>query len=141
MFKLKESKHDEENPNASIEKPISIYPIGFVWESSDIFGIPLEIERYGSMCHWNKIVIRRNCEEVYCITLEGEVRKEHFFGKLLRKYRGDKTCFIEYIHAVEERKGLLTPIEALNGLNRRMERLYRENLERILYAKSKVQSS
>ncbi len=144
MFELKETKETKNTPNPSNE-PVNIYPVGFVWESSDIFEIPLEIERYGGACHWNKIVIRRgegeDKEEVYSITLEGEVRKEFFFGKLSRKYRGDKNCFIEYIHAVEERKGLLTPIEATRGLNRRMERLYRENLERMLYGRFKSQAS
>ena len=36
MFELKETKETKNTPNPSNE-PVNIYPVGFVWESSDIF--------------------------------------------------------------------------------------------------------
>lgn len=50
------------------------------------------------MCHWNKIQFYVNAEikPAYLLTNANNIRKEYFYGKLVRTYTGCQNCFVEF---------------------------------------------
>lgn len=109
-----------------------------VWEL-DVLGNILLLERYGSMCGWNQIKLKKNGAEVYRIVKPWscEERTEFFFNQLTRSYMGDKFSFVEYIDLIVEQERFLESQEYVQaGLDVEVEKQYRNNLQKILDAKT-----
>ncbi len=103
-----------------------------VWELN-VLGKVLLLERYGSMCGWSQLKLKRNGKEVYRIVKPwGEERREEFFfNQSTRVYWGNRFSFIEYIEQIDGQipaPGQFTQA----GLSTRVERVYRDNLQKIL---------
>ncbi len=99
-----------------------------VWEM-DISGTTLRVERSGSMCYWTGIKIKKDEKEIYNLSRNDEERTESFFGNPIRKYTGNKSCFIEYLAgAVAKETG-----ESFKAdFDPQTEKQYREFLRKIL---------
>lgn len=105
-----------------------------VWELS-VLGSIFLLERYGSMCGWSQIKLIRGKEEVYKIVRNwgDEERREFFFGQPARAYTGNQFSFVEYIAQIAEHERLPPAEEFVqSGLDRKIEKLYRNNLQQIL---------
>src|SRR3989338_9117351 len=98
----------------------------------------MRLERYGSFCGWDYIIIRKNINELYRITFFphysggrnlGE-REEKFFGKPFRTYIGNRFSFVEYIGEIAKRDRL--PEEFSVVLHEEVEKKYRKYLRKML---------
>ena len=112
-----------------------------VWEIKKD-GVTLLLKRYGSFCQWNEIVLEKDLEKVYRINnerlfkgkklLDVGIRREFFFGDLLRQYKGDQFSFIEYLEAMNEQQDFPNREWLIaQGLEERFANLYREQAKRI----------
>ncbi len=104
------------------------------WEL-DILDTTLVLERYGSLCGWSELKLKKKEREVYRIIklFGGEERTEYFFHRLTRVYNGDQFSFVEYITRIAE-KGRFpaTEKDIPAGLDFNIKDLYHENLQKIL---------
>lgn len=99
-----------------------------VWEM-DISGTTLRVERSGSLCYWTGIKIMKCAEEVYNLSRNGEERTETFFGKPVRNYSGNRSCFIEYLASVVAKE---TGEKFRAEVDPKTEKQYHEFLRKIL---------
>jgi hypothetical protein len=104
--------------------------------------VTLLLKRYGSFCFWTKLVLEKDAEEVYRISYErlfkGEklldvgIRREFFFGELLREYEGNQFSFIEYIEAMHDQQDFPNKEWLVaQGLEARFAEAYHEKAKRI----------
>ena len=63
------------------------------------------LQRYGTFCTWDKLVLSDGRVEMYRLTLDDERREEYFFGCFFRSYDGDQFSFIEYIQEMLLKEG------------------------------------
>ena len=104
-----------------------------VWELKVLDDI-LILERYGSMCGWSELKLKKGKTTVYHLTkpFGSERRKEHFFGLPTRTYTGNQFSFVEYISIIAEQERLPLTEEFIQaGLEPRIEKQYRYYLQRI----------
>jgi len=92
------------------------------WSDQNVFsrkvkliGIDLTHERFG-LCHFSKIRLLRDDQEVYRIEKEGETRMECFYYLFAREYQEDKFSFCEYCDAIGLLNRLPTPEEIVEGV-------------------------
>lgn len=93
-------------------------PDGPMLFKRNLFGTKLRIERYPNTVYtWHRILYLKEGKEVYRITLidtcirtknneyiDTGIRKEYFFNKKFRQYKGDRFCFVEYADFWKENK-------------------------------------
>ncbi len=105
-----------------------------VWELG-VLGDILILERYGSMCEWSELKLKKGKVTIYNLTKlpwGSERRKEHFFGLPTRTYEGDQFSFVEYISIIAEEERVPSAEELVQtGLEPRIEKQYRYYLQRI----------
>ncbi len=104
-----------------------------VWELG-VLGDILILERYGNMCGWSELKLKKGKATVYRLTKPwgSERRKEHFFGLPTRTYEGDQFSFVEYISVIAEQEKIPPAEEFVQaGLEPRIENQYRYYLQRI----------
>ena len=110
-----------------------------VWEMK-IKDSEMRLERYGNFCGWDYIIIRKNDNELYRITLfphysEGKdfsEREEKFFRKPFRTYIGNKFSFVEYATEIAKRGEFPKPEEFSVLLHREIEKKYEKYLKKML---------
>jgi hypothetical protein len=74
-----------------------------VWQF-DILQQVLILERYGSMCGWAELKLKKKDLECYRIEKPwgSQVRTEFFFNKQSRTYAGNQVSFVEYLNYMAE---------------------------------------
>ena len=105
-----------------------------VWELI-IFDQAFVFERYGSICGWAELKLKKKGLEVYRITKPWckERRTEYFFDQQERVYWRDQFSFVEYLAYLSKNERFPTTEEFVRkGLNLNVERLYRESFQKIL---------
>ena len=109
-----------------------------VWELG-VQGDILILERYGSMCGWSELRLKKGSVTVYKITKpwSTERRTEHFFDQPIRTYDGDQFSFVEYISVIAEQERVLSAPEYVQaGLDMEVEKQYRDYFQRIMDTKA-----
>lgn len=74
----------------------------------DLFGIELKVERYpNTWCVWKQLIYYKENKEVYRLNKDDNgIRREYFFKEKnpFREWKGDKFCFVEFLHFIEKIK-------------------------------------
>ncbi|GEM_PF-3386360 len=94
----------------------------------------LVLERYGSMCGWSELKLKKGKLTVYNLVKHwgGIRRTEHFFGQQTRTYDGNQFSFVEYISIIAEQERFPSAQEYLQaGLDVEVEKQYRDYFQRI----------
>ncbi|HLD73042.1 MAG TPA: hypothetical protein VJA23_05665 [Candidatus Nanoarchaeia archaeon] len=124
------------------------YPLEFANEKGEkihrawelgVQGDILILERYGSMCGWSELRLKKGSVTVYKITKpwSTERRTEHFFDQPIRTYDGDQFSFVEYISVIAEQERVLSAPEYVQaGLDMEVEKQYRDYFQRIMDTKA-----
>ena len=95
----------------------------------DLFGIELKVERYPpTWCIWKQLIYYKKDKEVYRLTKDNEIRKECFFKEKtpFREWKGDKFCFVEYLHFIKKIKTWpdLNEVISKFGLDKKIAKRY-----------------
>ncbi len=99
----------------------------------------LILERYGSMCGWSELRLKKGKLMVYNLVKPWgrERRTEYFFGQQTRTYDGDQFSFVEYISVIAEQERFPPAQEYLQaGLDAEVEKQYRDNFKKIMDTKA-----
>lgn len=112
----------------------------------------LILKRYGSFCHWSRIILEEGPKEVYRIEVDENKRTEFFNGTPFRDYQDNQFSFVEYLGLMAiiekfpnqtglirylriiENKGLIPSQNriSLKPLEQSLIDQYQEQMERIL---------
>jgi len=108
------------------------------WELN-VMGTGLLFERYGSMCGWSQLKLKKNGAEVYRIVKPwgSEERTEFFFNQPTRTYMCNQLSFVEYLISVAEQERIPEAQEFVQaGLDAEVEKQYRKHLQKIIDTKT-----
>ena len=124
----------------AIEEIMPMEGVHMAWKLT-IQDVTLVMERYGNFCTWEKIILRKNSDEIYTVIHESKrkdwkdvgLRTERFFGKPLRNYCGDQISFVEFVIESAGKNRVLKEEEWVeDGFSLYFGRKYKQQLEKML---------
>ena len=133
------SKRDSNETMRGPEEKATIYRL-------NLLGARICIKRYpyDTWCFWTKIRFLKEGEEFYSISLDsryktvhGEsidlgIRREYFFNKQFRQYKGNQFCFVEFAEFWHTHKRFPNNEELVKfGLDKRLADKYKRLAGRI----------